>query len=220
MSQTTPEKILEHIRQGDADSVLAALDREPKLIETSSPESASLLLYALYNRQATLASAIAAKQKQLSVYEAAALGSADAVQAALDADSSLTDSLSPDGFPLVALAAFFGRAEVVKLLAERGADVNRRAENALQVSALHAAVSRQDLALVECILDAGGDPNLPQQQGFTPLHAAAMSGNVALVSLLMSRGADPALINESGKTAAELAAASGHMKAATAASSS
>jgi len=216
MSQTASERILEHIRQGDADSVLAALDREPTLIETSSPEGASLLLYALYNRQATLAAAIAARKKQLSIYEAAALGSADSVRTALDTDPSLADSLSPDGFSLVGLAAFFGHAEVVKLLIERGADVNRRAENALQVSALHAAVSRQDLGLIESILDAGADPNLPQQQGFTSLHAAAMSGNVALVGLLMSRGADPALINESGQTAAELAAARGHEKAAAA----
>jgi len=61
-----------------------------------------------------------------------------------------------DGVPLLAWAATWGDLEMVKLLLERGADID--AGNGASGTALHAAASKGDLALVELLLERGASP--------------------------------------------------------------
>ena len=60
------------------------------------------------------------------------------------------------------------------------------------------------------MLEAGADPNVPQQQGFVPLHEAGTNGNRALAELLIKHGADPHQANEAGKSSIDLARDKGH----------
>jgi cytochrome c2 len=52
------------------------------------------------------------------------------------------------------------------------------------------AAKKGNVAEIERLLDAGGDPNEPDTM-LPPLHLAAMSGHVEAVQLLLIRGADP-----------------------------
>jgi ankyrin repeat protein len=92
--------------------------------------------------------------------------------------------------------------ETIKLLLERGADVNVTSKSPGQVTPLHQAVYRGNKELTKLILDRGGNINAPDHVGDTPLHYAVRGSLVRtgskfkietdkeLVKLLLDRGAD------------------------------
>jgi ketosteroid isomerase-like protein len=98
-----------------------------------------------------------------------------------------------------------------------GADVSVT-ESRLQLlgrTALHHAVQRADLSMVEALLAAGADPDVADAQGNTPLHLLAMrrrsDAEVAIARTLLGAGADGRLRNARGRTAlAELIAFTWH----------
>lgn len=59
--------------------------------------------------------------------------------------------------------------------------------------------------LIEILLQAGADPNIPTNRGNTPLHTAAYQGHLKVVMLLLANGANPLLKNDEGETAETLA---------------
>ena len=123
----------------------------------------------------------------------AAVGRTRGCEELLDADTKLVALWSADGFTPLHLAAYFGHVDGVRLLLERGADVDAVARNALAVQPLNSAAASRELdARVEVarlLLDAGADPN-----GELPRAASARStrrmqnGDEELVALLRERG--------------------------------
>ena len=120
------------------------------------------------------------------------------------------------------LAARYGEPEILRALAERGADPNVTPGSG--VPALKAAmgvpqISAEDrrnrvgapeldpadeeqlvLVLARIILDLGVDVNRADNRGNTALHDAVRVGHSAVVELLASRGADLNATNEQGQT--------------------
>ncbi|PQE23546.1 multiple ankyrin repeats single kh domain protein [Rutstroemia sp. NJR-2017a BVV2] len=100
-------------------------------------------------------------------------------------------------FPLIH-AANAGQVAVVKLLLDRGADINLEVRCPLGFTIstpLITAAKAGQVAVVELLLDRGADINLEARcpLGFTistPLITAAKAGQVAVVELLLDRGAD------------------------------
>ncbi len=54
---------------------------------------------------------------------------------------------------------------------------------------LAVAIETEDGPLIRSLLEAGADPNLPNDRGWTPLHQAAIVNHPPLVSLLLDAGA-------------------------------
>ena len=96
-------------------------------------------------------------------------------------------------------AAFGGHANVVTVLIEKGANVNKK-EPCYGFTALHVAAQsgRREAALR--LLDHGADVNAKDNDGSTPLIYAAQDGHLSLVDLLILRGADPNQANIKGAT--------------------
>ena len=82
--------------------------------------------------------------RELTVFEAAALGRTARVRELLDENQSLVNEYGDDGFHPVGLAAFFGHLDTVRLLLERGADVNQLSRNDhVQTAVIHAAAAAE-----------------------------------------------------------------------------
>ena len=67
------------------------------------------------------------------------------------------------------------------------------------------AVARGDLAEVKLLLiDCGLDPNVRNNDGWTPLHSAAYRCHIEVVRVLLEHGADPTIRDNKGRTPLEL----------------
>jgi ankyrin repeat protein len=204
-------EIFEAIDARDAERAGALAAADPAVLGARSDDGTSPLLYARYRGLHDVVDALRRPDVELDVFEAAALGDVDRVRELVDADPSLANGHAPDGFHALGLAAFFGQPEVVRLLLERGADVDRVAMNAqIRTTALQAAAASGDFESARLLLDAGADPNRTQPGGFTALHAAAANGDEPLAGLLLAHGADRHARIDDDRSSAEIAADHGH----------
>jgi ankyrin len=114
--------------------------------------------------------------------------------------------------PALVDAARAGDTDAAMALIGSGADVDAPEPNG--TTALHYAVYRSDVALVERLLDAGANANAINMFGSTPMAEAALIGDAAIVGRLLDAGADPDSPNPDGQTALMIAARGGELEAA------
>ncbi len=199
------EELFEAIQAGDAGEVRRLVAETPGLVEAVNASGVSATLFAAYNGKPQVAAMLVEMGAPLGIFEASALGRADRIRELLAEDPSLASVYARDGFYPLGLAAFFGHLDAVRVLIGGGADVHATAKNSFKVRPVHAAAASKNLDVLRAVLEAGADPNVPQQLGFVPLHEAATSGNRAMAELLIAHGADPRQCNESGKSSVALA---------------
>ena len=201
---------VEAIKMGDRRTVERELAVDPSLAH-GEESGTSVVLLAAYHGRPEIATLLAGRKGDLTIFEAAAVGDLVRVQEHVERDPSLVSAYAPDGFFPLGLAAFFRHAEVADHLIAKGADVRAVAQNPMQVTALHSAVADGgDRRIAKALITAGADVNAKQRHGWTPLHGAADSGDRELVELLLQRGADPAATHDGGKTALDIARENGH----------
>ena len=180
----------------------------------NSDAAVSPILEALYRGDREAVDSLLESSPTLDVFEAAALGRTERVRELLDEDPALVDGWSVDGFMPLHLAAFFGHADTVSLLVDRGAPTDPVSRHEfIKATPLHSAVAQEgaaDLRTVEVLLDAGAPVNATAEGGGTPLHSAAFNGDTAIVKALLDRGADPEARSGDGKTPLDLASDQGH----------
>lgn len=205
-----PDELFAAIKAGDLAGVEALLAADPALAGARDGRGMSAVLTAAYWQQPAVVAALLAREPALSFHEAAAVGAARALDAALRARPELLDAYADDGFTALGLASFFGHAEAAALLLARGADPSLASGNAMRVAPLHSAAAGSHLAIARMLLDRGADPGATQEGGFTALHSAAQNGRADLVELLLSFGARPDAMTDDGKTPRDLALEEGH----------
>ena len=87
------------------------------------------------------------------------------------------------------MAVMWGQHHTVLTLLSLGADINQRSW--LGLTALATATQREDrLAIAVSLLEAGADPNLPDNNGAPPIQKAAQVDNVSVLKLLLEHGCD------------------------------
>lgn len=201
------------VKGGDLATVQGLLEVDPDLAEATDAAGVSALLHAAYKQHHAVAQLLLEKNRDLNLWEAAAFGQLERVEALLDRGFRI-NVYSPDGFTPLGLACFFGHPACVKLLLDRGADANAPSRNDMQVRPLHSAVARAaaDVAalIVRALLAAGADVDATQQGGHTALHQAADRGLEPVVRLLLSAGARRDARSAAGRTPADHARMKGH----------
>ena len=203
------QRCFELLGQGDAAGLRRLLEEDPKMAEARDPSGVSLLMHALYRGRRDLAELIAARKKELDIFEAAALGKLERLKDCAS-DVVAVNLRSTDGFTALHFACYFGQPDAVRLLIAEEAAVDAVASNSMKLMPLHSAASARNLEAARLLLEHGAAINARQQGGWVPIHAAAQNGDRAMVELMLKHGADPKLANDQGKTSADVAREKGH----------
>ena len=204
------------VSTGDLARVRSILNEEPALANARNEGGDSAVLVAAYRGHEEILKTLLSSGALLDLFEAAAVGDADAIEASLKGDAPQVDQHSHDGWTPLHLAAFFGHEDVAELLLARGAEIDARSQSRRFANAntpLHAAVAGGRLKVAEALVKHGADVNLRDGSGWTPLLMASNDGNAELVTLLLTAGADVNADND-GKTALALADTGGHRETA------
>jgi uncharacterized protein len=195
----------EAIRSGDLAAVKSLVAVDAPLSSARNEAGVSAVLTAVYMGRSEIRDFLIASGAVLELPEAAAMGILARVRELIEKNHAEANSLSPDGFPIVALAAFLGHVEVVEYLASHGADINAAATNGSGYNALTGAVTSGHAAVVQWLLEHGANANYRYSAGYSPLLTAAANGRLDIAKLLLARGADAHATTNDGKSALALA---------------
>jgi len=199
MSET--QLFFDAIRAGDLAAVRTLLDQDAALLNGKNAQSQSPVLFSIYNRQKEIRDFLISRGAVLALHEAAAAGHLARVKKLIEKDVALARSYSPDGFPVVALAAVFGNFEAAKYLHAKGADINAAATNGSGYNALTGAVTSGHTGIVKWLLENGAEPNYRYSNNYSPLLNAAANGHLEILKLLQAHGADLDAKTSDGKNA-------------------
>ena len=95
-------------------------------------------------------------------------------------------------------AAWMGRTETVKLLVEKGVNVD--VTDGLGWTPLHEAAWMGKTEVLKLLIEKGADINAADKDGNTPLHRASRRGRTDALRLLMEKGADLNAADKDGNT--------------------
>lgn len=108
---------------------------------------------------------------EVDIHYAAAIGDLETLAMFLDKCPDMLFDVST-GLTLLDWAAFGNSDDAIRLLNDRGLDVNFRTQTE-SATALMAAAQYNHCKAARALLELGCDPNLSTHEGFTPLHYAA-----------------------------------------------
>ncbi len=122
----------------------------------------------------------------------------EALEALLLSPATKLDARNAAGETALMYAALHGELKTMKLLLERGAQVNQPGW-----TALHYAASAGQLSAVQLLLEHHAYIDAASANGTTPTMMAARQQRPTVARYLVEQGADPSLRNEAGLTAAD-----------------
>jgi uncharacterized protein len=194
-SSATSE-LFDAIKAGDLARGEALLDSQPELASARDANGIQAIVQAVYRGRRDFVDLLLARDAEIDLFAAAALGQSERLTTLLNDDSQTANGYSPDGFTPLGLAAYFGHTEVVRVLLASGANVKAVSKNFLGNTPLHTAIAGSHnkhglgVPIVEMIIAAGADIDAPDAHGWTPVNLAAHEGVIEIVELLIARGAD------------------------------
>lgn len=195
------ETLFAAAERGDVAGLRQALTAGAKLEATDNHGRSALLIAAYGNRLEAVRFLVEAgadirrtdslKNDLLSV--AAVSGQVEIVRLSIARGGPLTPINRYGGIPIIP-AAHYGHVEVVRELIKAGSPLDH--VNSLGWTALIEAVILGDggprhRAIVELLVEAGANMNLPDREGRTPLTLARQRGQTEIVRYLENKGAKP-----------------------------
>lgn len=121
--------------------------------------------------------------------------------------SAGADPNQEDGESWVVRHAVWGRNEdILAALLLHGADVNRGDSDGL--TALHVAITLQDIGTIDALLDAGADVNAGGDEVPRPIHVACECDDIDILVTLLERSAEINVEDDEKKTPLHIAAMS------------
>jgi ankyrin repeat protein len=111
----------------------------------------------------------------------------------------------------LALAVKTGDQATIQTLLQQRVDVN--APEVDGTTALHWAVRKDQIELVDRLIRAGANVKAANRYGITPLYLASVNGSAAVIEKLLKAGADPNSVSTEGETALMTASRTGNADA-------
>ena len=218
------EQVFTAIRENRAADVRRMLDANPSLAAARNAKGLSALTAALFVRSGSesflppkknaILPELMAHGAPIDRFEAAALAGRVRVAKEIDADPAYLTAESSFGWAPLHFAAYAGNLEVAKLLLERGADIDRRANTKFRNTPLQVSLLTGQEEMAALLVARGADVRIEQAEGFTALHEAAQIGSEKLIALFLDHGADPNARGQDGRTPLAMARKAGHESAA------
>jgi len=206
----TRDDVFKAIDVADTDALRALLNLDRNLASCRSNDGLSAVLFSLYIQKPEITDVLLEFEPELDVFDLSALGGVGQISHILATDSKVVHEYSGDGFTALHIASYFGNADVVKLLLENGAEVDKVAMNGSDLRPLQSAVAGFHIDAVKVLLDFDPDVNVQMMGGFSPLMSAAALGASEIVTLLLDCDADKSLKADDGRVAANFASSAGH----------
>jgi len=204
------QRVFELIHKGDAAGLRHLLAQDPGAANVRDANGVSARLQAAYRRQDDLVQMLREVGGELDVFEAAAFGEIERLQALIAEQPDRATAWSGDGFTPLHLACYFGQAQAVELLLQGGVQPDVESNCQAKLHPINSAAAARNARAVELLLDHGADVNAAQNGGYTALHSSAHNGDVQTVSLLLDRGADASLASADGRTPLDMAKLDNH----------
>jgi ankyrin repeat protein len=98
---------------------------------------------------------------------------------------------SKEGANSAFYAIFSGFPEVMKVMLDRGQDVNEKIEQGMTL--LHGAAVLGTEEMLDFLIENGAEVNIKGEGGETPLYFAAVQGKLQIVKRLLEKGADTSI---------------------------
>jgi ankyrin repeat protein len=120
----------------------------------------------------------------LSLFYAAKKGNVNAVKKLLNNEANVNQADNENGITPLIIASGLGRADIVKLLLAKGANVNKASKEGW--TPLYEASINGRANVVKVLLNKGADVNKADKFGKTPLHGASYLGRTEVVKVLLA----------------------------------
>ncbi|MEZ0451432.1 ankyrin repeat domain-containing protein [Sphingobacterium thalpophilum] len=199
----------QYIEEGKSHDIDLLLIGNPELLQETTSHGISPLLLACYYNKPQIIRILLQHTKTMTIHEACAAGLTSYVEAIIQQAPSVVNEWSAHGFSPLAMATYFNKTDIVRLLLSKKVNPNIASRNEQQAYPLHIAAANNHEEIGKMLLEADADVNAVQSTGETALHFAAQHGNIDLIVALLEFGADTRIVNIKGLTPADLAAEKG-----------
>ncbi|MCW8314156.1 ankyrin repeat domain-containing protein [Sphingobacterium thalpophilum] len=199
----------QYIEEGKSHDIDLLLIGNPELLQETTSHGISPLLLACYYNKPQIIRILLQHTKTMTIHEACAAGLTSYVEAIIQQAPSVVNEWSAHGFSPLAMATYFNKTDIVRLLLSKKVNPNIASRNEQQAYPLHIAAANNHEEIGKMLLEADADVNAVQATGETALHFAAQHGNIDLIVALLEFGADTRIVNIKGLTPADLAAEKG-----------
>jgi ankyrin repeat protein len=206
----TVAELFDAIRTGDAAKVRELISAGGGIVNARNSQGQSAVLMACYMGRKEIRDLLVENGAALELHEAAAAGNLSRVKELVEGKPELAKSYSPDGFPVMALAAAFGHEDVARYLHGKGAEINAAATNGTGYTALTGAIANGHASIADWLADNGADLNYRYAKGHSPLLEAAANGRLDIIKTLLAHGADLYAHTGDGKNSLNFARERGH----------
>ncbi|PYT12945.1 MAG: hypothetical protein DMG59_21905 [Acidobacteria bacterium] len=182
------EKFRAAVLQGDLQTVIEYLDRDPALLYSRDVRGTSVYTLACLTGQKRVAQAFEARGLILDIFEAAVSGNVRRATEICNVTPGIIHVRSAGGQTPLHYAASAGQVAMVNFLNAQGADLSAGPESPLLTVAEYpdSAVAE---AMARTLAGNGSDPNAKRKDGATALQLAIARGNIEVAHLLIHRGA-------------------------------
>jgi 7,8-dihydropterin-6-yl-methyl-4-(beta-D-ribofuranosyl)aminobenzene 5'-phosphate synthase len=136
----------------------------------------------------------------------------DVVEYLINQGASLNVKNNSGQTPFHRFCGLRGRIDLIKMSAEKGADIHTRDNN--NRTTIHTAIENWDKDVIRFLVESGVKLNTQDNRGKTPLHYAVQNGPyfLDLIKEMIEKGADIAIKDKEGKTPLDLALEGKHKK--------
>ena len=200
---TIEQEFFDAIKKGKSEKVRELLNVKPELVNASTKNGTTAVLYAVFANHKEIADVLLAGGREANIFEAAATGRLDRLRQLLKQDSQLVKTFSADGW--TALHLNWGNPQVAQLLLDSGSDLEAVSKNRFMATPLQSAVAVKWTAVARFFIDRGANVNCRGDGGFRPLHEAAGSGQLEIAKLLLEHGAKTDAKTDADKTPLDIA---------------